>query len=235
MPTFGLITEGVTDQKVIQAIFTGIFDPEEIDIRPFLPIADNTCKHQLQNFSNWELVLAYCASPKFEEAFPFVDYVVVHIDTDQCDDPKFGVRKEREGVALSPQEMVLTVSEKLKERIGEPTWSKYQERIVFAIAVETTECWLLPLYVKGKEISKHLNCLNVLNTHLRRRDLETINPAAKRPMRYAELARPYNKRKELMKNAPQNPSLDAFVKRLEALRISLLPAETDVSGKEPPL
>ncbi|MCW3052102.1 MAG: hypothetical protein JWN14_1272, partial [Chthonomonadales bacterium] len=39
MPTFGLITEGVTDQKVIQAIFNGVFDPEEIDVRPFLPIA----------------------------------------------------------------------------------------------------------------------------------------------------------------------------------------------------
>lgn len=220
MPTFGLITEGVTDQKVIQAIFRGVFDPEEVDVRPFLPIADNTYKHQLPSFSNWELVLKYCASPKFEEAFPFVDYVVVHIDTDQCDDPKFGVPKTTEQGALLPQEMVQRVSEKLIERIGEAIWSKYQNRIVFAVAVETTECWLLPLYATDKARGKHLNCLTVLNTHLRKKNLHPINPADKTPRRYTDLAVPYNKRKELMKHAPHNPSLDDFVKRLEELRTS---------------
>jgi len=221
MPTFGLIAEGATDQQVIQAILDGVFDPEEIDTRPFLPIADQTFQHQVQNFSNWQLVLEYCASPKFEEAFPFVDYVVVQIDTDKCDDPKFGVRKEEGGQSLPIQEIITRVAAKLKDQIGQAVWDKFHDRILFAIAVETTECWLLPLYAAERDKGRHLNCLDVLNRCLRRKNRDTINPAAKKPRYYAELARPYSKRKELIKYFEENASLHHFVARLETLRVEM--------------
>ena len=216
MPTFGLITEGATDQQVIQAVLDGFFDPDEIDIRPFLPIADNTYKHQVQNFSNWQLVLDYCASPKFAEAFPFVDYIVVQIDTDQCDDPKFGVQKLEQGKLLPPGEIAARVSAKLKEKIGEAVWSLYGERILFAVAVDTIECWLLPLYAEGKGKSKTLNCLDTLNRSLRKKNMRPINPQSKEPRLYAELARPYSRRRELTKHCGENPSLAIFIERLSA-------------------
>src|SRR5256885_16999826 len=100
MTTIGLITEGVTDQKVIQAILDGFFDPEDVEIRPFLPIYDSTSQHQVESYSNWQLVLDYCSSQRFREALPFVDYLVVQIDSDKCDDPKFGVPKVRDGTSV---------------------------------------------------------------------------------------------------------------------------------------
>lgn len=217
MPTFGLITEGVTDQQVIQAILEGFFDPQEIDTRPFLPIADNTYKHQVQNFSNWGLVLEYCASPKFAEAFPYVDYVVVQIDTDQCDDPLFGVRKHNEGNLAPPDEIVARVAARLREKIDEHVWNEYRDRILFAIAVDTVECWLLPIHATGKDKPKTLNCLGVLNRFLTKRNLRPINAQSKDPRYYADLARPYARRRELIARCTENPSLAIFVERLRTV------------------
>ena len=222
MPTFGLITEGATDQQVIQAVLDGFFDPEEIDTRPFLPVYDNTHKHQVENFSNWQLVLEYCASPKFAEAFPFVDYIVVQVDTDQCDDPKFGVSKHEGGKLLPPSEIAAPVAVRLQEKIGDAVWNRFHERIIFAVAVDTIECWLLPLYAEGKAKAKPLNCLDVLNRALRKKNLHPINPQSKEPRRYEELARPYSRKRELNRHGGENPSLAVFIERLNAI----FPAQT---------
>ncbi len=218
MPTFGLITEGVTDQHVIAAILEGCFDPEEIDVSPFSPIADNTYKHAPQSFSNWELVLEYCASPKFAEAFPFVDYIVVQIDTDQCDDPRFGVQKHDEGHLLPVEEIVTRVAAKLQQQIGDAVWDMYHERILFAVAVDTIECWLLPLYVveaKGK--ARTLNCLEFLNRSLLKKNLRPINPQSKEPRLYEKLADPYSRGSELAKHGGKNPSLAIFLERVKTV------------------
>ena len=222
MPTFGLITEGATDQQVIQAVLDGFFDPEEIDTRPFLPVYDNTHKHQVESFSNWQLVLEYCASPKFAEAFPFVDYIVVQVDTDQCDDPKFGVSKHEEGKLLPPFEIAARVAAKLQEKIGDTVWNRFHERIIFAVAVDTIECWLLPLYAEGKDKAKLLNCMKVLNRALSKKDEHTINPQEKEPRLYAKLARPYSRKRVLTRHSGENPSFAIFIERLNAI----FPAQT---------
>ena len=82
MPVFGLITEGLTDQPVIVNILTGLFGVET-EVMPFLPLGDETFRNQPPSFSNWELVPKYCSSPDFEAALPWLDYVVVQIDTDR--------------------------------------------------------------------------------------------------------------------------------------------------------
>lgn len=216
MHTFGLITEGVTDQHVIQAVLEGCFDPEEIDVSPFSPIADNTYKHAPQSFSNWELVLEYCASPNFVQAFDYVSYIVVQIDTDQCEDAKFGVQKHNEGHLLPAEEIVARVAAKLQRQIGDAVWDVYHERILFAVAVDTIECWLLPLYVleaKGK--ARTLNCLDFLNRSLRKQDLRPITPDSKEPRLYKKLAGQYSKGSELAKHGNLNPSLAIFLERVK--------------------
>ena len=216
MPSFGLITEGVTDQQVIRAILDGFFDPEDVDVRPFLPIADKTYRHQTSSFSNWQLVLEYCASPKLQEALPFVDYLIIHIDTDRCDDPVFGVPKVENGKALPAHDIVTRVIANLRERIGGPTWEMCHERILFAVSVETIECWLLPLFATGNQKSKHLNCLDVLNRCLRKKNRHPINPQSKEPRYYSELSRSYARRHSLFQHCAENPSLNIFVEQLRA-------------------
>jgi hypothetical protein len=204
----------VTDQQVIRAILDGFFDPGEVDVRPFLPIADSTYRHQLPSFSNWQLVLEYCASRKLQEALPFVDYLIVHIDTDNCDDPAFGVPKVEDSKALPVREIVARVILKLQEKIGGSVWEMCHDRILFAISVETIECWLLPLFAAGNQKSKHLNCLNVLNRCLSKKNMRPINPQSKEPRYYSELSRPYSRRRDLLRHCGENPSFELFVEQL---------------------
>ena len=70
MKTFSLITEGVTDQKVLKNILIGYFDDrEEDDIRftyaqPLLDETDLANSRQASG-GGWGMVLAYCASEEF--------------------------------------------------------------------------------------------------------------------------------------------------------------------------
>lgn len=93
MPSFGLIAEGLTDHNVIKAIVEGVFGRDNADTRELVPATGSSHTHEPGQFSNWELVFDYCSSPRFKDAFPYLDYVIVHIDTDKCDDDKFGVPK----------------------------------------------------------------------------------------------------------------------------------------------
>ena len=44
-----------------------------------------------------------------------------------------------------------------------------------------------------------------------------INLQSKAPRLYADLARPYSKRREVAKHSDENPSLAIFIERLEAI------------------
>ena len=215
MPSFGLISEGATDAQVIGNIVLGLCD-EEPSFREFLPITDATQRGQVASFSNWELVLNYCASHQFEEAFQFVDFIIVHIDTDRCDDAKFGVSKQENGEPLLTRALIERVAQKLRDTIGPQVWEQYGHRVIFAIAVDSIECWLLPLYAPPNKMGKAVNCLDALNTALRRKNKSAINPDDKKPRDYDELSKSYRRAKELSKYKTKNESLAVFVEQLQA-------------------
>ena len=82
MPSFALITEGITDQIVIENILYGFVGDLEIDINPLQPLRDETDENRASNFGNWHKVLEYCSSDRFKNALQFNDFIVVQIDTD---------------------------------------------------------------------------------------------------------------------------------------------------------
>ena len=57
MLTFALITEGKTDQYVIENILFGFFDDPDILITDLIPIRDETDANRQENYSNWLKVL----------------------------------------------------------------------------------------------------------------------------------------------------------------------------------
>ena len=215
MATFGLIAEGVTDQRVIENILLGFFNCNEEDVNDIQPRADATSLHG-RTWSNWELVLDHLASPDFEQAFGFFNYVVVHIDTDTCEEPNFGVPRREDGRVLEPRELIARVADKMREKIGEEVWARHGGQIIFAVAMDSTECWLLPLYAASRKDATH-NCLHALNRALARGNKRPISPDKKEPRDYETLSRPFSKRRELQKHCSQNPSLSIFVENLEAL------------------
>jgi len=127
---------------------------------------------------NWHKVLEYCSSEEFRGAFQFNDYVVIQIDTDVSADYAVNDRDEN-GVEVSVEAMIGRVKAALIERIGNEFYSLYTNRILFAISVQSIECWLLPLFFSDKKKSKTVNCLGTLNQALKSKRQFSIDPNSK--------------------------------------------------------
>ena len=100
MTSFALITEGVTDQEVIENILFGFFG-DDIDVNPLQPPLDITDRNDPERFGGWQMALEYCGSAKFEQAFQFNEYVVIQIDTDDSQEQPFNVPHLEAGKTLS--------------------------------------------------------------------------------------------------------------------------------------
>ena len=215
MPSFSLIAEGITDQKVIENILYGFCDDPNIDITFLTPLRDETDRNRTTSPGNWSQVLEYCSSERFRSVFQSNnDYVVIQIDTDVCHDFKVSNRNE-DGEELSVEAMIERVRLFLIGRIGSDFYESYRTRIVFAIAVQSIECWLLPLVYRDDKRSKTTGCLGTLNQALIRKKSFSIDSKNKRPEYYEAVSDPYSKHKELMSLYKSNPSLNTFIRSLE--------------------
>lgn len=224
MPSFALVTEGITDQKVVENILVGFFDDLDIDIRPLQPLRDETDRNRAANPGNWHKVLEYCSSEEFQSAFQFNDYVIVQIDTDVAAD--YGVSdRDGEGNEFSDGEMYERVREKLIAQIGPEFYANYASRILCAISVQSIECWLLPLYFTDNRKSKTVNCLKTLNQGLKTKKTYSIDPDKKNPRYYEDISAEYIKHKKLMSLHASNPSLEAFIHELETVQAAANDAE----------
>ncbi len=228
MPTasFALVTEGLTDQIIIENILVGFFDDPDINVNPLQPLRDETDRHRALNPGNWHKVLEYCSSEEFRGAFQFNDYVVIQIDTDVAAD--YGVSdRDENGTEISVEAVVERVKNALIARIGQDFYDSYTSRILFAISVQSIECWLLPLYFSDKKKSKTINCLGTLNQALKSKRSFTIDPSSKNPKHYESLSIEYAKHKRLMALYPSNPSLEMFVSALERTKTPPVPIEIE--------
>lgn len=217
MPKFYLVSEGITDHRVIKYILAGYFGDVRIKIHELQPMVDKTGVEKQIGAGNWFKVLEYCGSTNFQDIFDFDEdsYVIIHVDTDVCED--YGVQKTQDGVVLSTQALIEAVSNKLIEKIGPELYERYADHFIFAIAVHQIECWLLPLYGEtATHRSKTTGCLDTLNRFLNKKFGFTIDPNKKASWKYYDKALiPYIKQKTLKKHYQQNPSLQVFVENLE--------------------
>ena len=160
------------------------------------------------------------AAGDHREALQFNDYLVVHIDTDVAEEAGYDVsRRAKDGRTLSPEELIEQVQSKLVAAMDREFYEGNAARIVFAIAVDSIECWLLPLLYDSepKKKAKTTGCLEAADLKLRRLGRPTLSKAGgKDPASYESASREYEKRRTLKKRCGENPSLDVFVKRLEA-------------------
>jgi hypothetical protein len=221
MIKFALITEGHTDQIVIKSILAGYFNRSDLVIRPLQPEIDKD-----KNSGGWTLVFDYCRSKKFQESFQSNEYIIIQIDTDVLVDSQnsnYNIpSRDDNGDELTPQHLIEKVIEKFRDAIGEDFYDKYQQRIVFAISVDSIECWLLPLYYTDSKKAKITNCLDTLNRELAKKHNFTIDANAKNPEYYREIAKQYGKHKVLMKHYQDNPSLKFFIEEIERRNIQIL-------------
>jgi len=208
MIKFGLITEGITDQIVIENILCGFYkDYDDLDeeIHPLQPPLDETdMKQEYSEFgTGWSAIFNYLSESRFKDDVLNSEYVIIQIDTDIAED--FNCSKNQ-----SIREIIECVTSKLIEQIDskEKFYQEHEEKIIFAISVHSLECWLLPLYSsKTKEIIH--NCFDKLTKEVPKASKKLkVN---KTYTHYDKLSRQFLKHKELIKITSQNSSFDIFI------------------------
>jgi len=86
MIKFGLVTEGVTDQEVISNILCGFYNNPDLFISELQPLRDETDKPPEDMYGGWGNLIEYCKSDQFKEAFQAIDYIIIQVDTDVCEE-----------------------------------------------------------------------------------------------------------------------------------------------------
>lgn len=210
MLSFALITEGITDQAVLEAILYGYYD-EEPEVNPVQPIRDATDESRQGNFAGWERVLEYCGLDIFQEALLFNDYVIIQIDTDICVHPNLNIPITEGGKDRPATDLIADMKAHIVSKIDPVIYAEFGNRIIFAISMHSLECWLLPLHINEKRnASRTKNCEEHLKNALKK-DGERCE---KDYRTYQALARGYEKRKNIDAGRTRNESFDIFLASL---------------------
>ncbi len=228
MTSFAIVAEGITDQRVIDSIISGYFgdEDEEPSVNYVQPLLDTTGEKAEPEPGGWGMVLKFLELGKHREALQFNDYLVLHIDTDVAED--FGVPHRQEGRELSVTELVERVIQRLEGIIGPEFCAEHEDRLIFAVAVHSIECWLLPLFYTDSHAHKITGCLNAVNEARRKRNQRPLSTLGRRgdgkdPQSYRDASRELTKRKRLMALHDKNPSLALFIRQLDRTVTEAIP------------
>ena len=173
---FGIIAEGYADVAVIKAVLKALIGIDGSDIIQLRPSEqfDETDLNEMQ-FSNWNLVFESCQNEDllytYFESFPEEALLVVQIDTAErgeagYDVPKPLRTKDTEWKTYSEQ-----LFSAVKEKISQIIPNAYREKVTYAIAIEETDAWLIPLFdTSHKDTAQHATPKEHLHNLIRKMD-----------------------------------------------------------------
>ena len=208
----GVIAEGVTDHRILEDILIGYFDDEEaFEYITLQPVFDTTDQSAENIQGGWGHVIKYCEShEKLNNNLLDVDFLLIQIDSDICE--KLNI--DRTG-SESPDVVVEKVKNRLIEAISIELYEAFESKIIFAIAVEMMECWLLPVHESDKKKrEKTVGCIATLNKAIQPKLKFSIDEKNKNYRYYEILSESFIKRKNLIKYYPFNPSFAIFYDQL---------------------
>jgi len=204
--SIGLVCEGKTDQILLEKILTTWTGNPELRINRLHPKSGES--------GGWSQVFKYCESEDFQDIFAANDFIIIQIDTDFMSGDGVGEKYRIDLKDLNVKETVEAFQEKIIELIGEEFYEEYSSGIIFAIAVNEIECWLLPVYFSDKKAKKNVSCIDTLNTVLPQKEGFYID--AKDDVYYRKLAKNFRKKKDIEKYAKQQESLSLFLENLQS-------------------
>ncbi|MCY2988728.1 MAG: hypothetical protein NTY19_12785 [Planctomycetota bacterium] len=229
MLKFGLVGEGPIDQTVMENILLGYFEKAEDErivnyIEPPRPLTDTP--------AGWGHVFKWLERRRYEGALQYLDYLVIHIDTDVQEEGGFDVPRAAGGKPLSVPELVDRVINRLKKEVDPAFCQANSHRILFAIAVRSIECWLLPLLYLDKKAAKITGCEESANHALRKADRNALSAGGEKFLQsYEDVSSEYRKRKRLMHLRDKNPSLELFIQQLDDLQERLIAEHLSAGGE----
>jgi hypothetical protein len=225
----GVIAEGHSDRRVIQSVLKTLKGIDGSDILSIRPKEDETDKKiqgkDVRSFSNWPIVLEECKNREtFENFFDRVGlideecYMVIQIDTAERGKEGYDVhspaRSGRVDWQTYSDELRSGVIKKLQDLIPK----EYHDKILYAVCVEETDAWLIPIwkkeavdsakYVRSKEALQQL--VSELPLKEKNKYVDTLT----KHLEYGNIGK-LLKKKILKECRRQNKSLDSFCSDVE--------------------
>lgn len=213
----GIISEGHADRAVIENILRGLTNLDSSDIIALRPIynLDETDKahRSALTFSTWSVIKEECEERELIDGFLSVedqDFVVIHIDTAEAD--QYGVKRPAKSSTYCHDLRSLVVDEInswLKEDLS--------DQILYAIAIEEIDAWILTIYEK-RDSTSSISPKEKLSRILARKDINSTSDYDN----YLKLSKPLSKDREIKKEKllDYNSSLNAF---FEEVKIKVIP------------
>ena len=210
MAKFGLITEGITDQIVIENILCGFYkNYEDLDeeIIPLEPPRDETDKQQAYSDfgTGWSAIFSYLSEKRFRDDVLNSEYIIIQIDTDIADDIKCDKTQSVDDIISCLRAKIIDEIDK-----NDSFYKENRDKIIFAISIHSLECWILPIYSQKNEVIH--KCFDKLKIEVPK--VSKKLKVNKTYSDYDKLSRIFVKHKELMKLKSKNKSFEIFIDNL---------------------
>lgn len=148
----GIIAEGHDDIVIVAQIIKKLKGIDTSDMVSILPTDayDETDIDHL-NFSNWELVLNAAENgvlmTQFLKQWEEVDPIVVfHIDTAERGSKNYNIPQPIRTKGTDYKVYSKELRDKVRAKIENMIPKDYRDKIAYAIAIEETEAWIIPVF-----------------------------------------------------------------------------------------
>ncbi len=151
----GIISEGTEDQAVISNLLKGIakeLNISELEVKPIRPDLGKSVSHLNdplhKTIGTFQGVKNSCSERyDFEDFFMDLDnqFVVIHLDTAEIEKQDFIFQKP---VKEANENYCMELRNRVIELINKWLENDYQGQILYAIAIEEIEAWVLTIYEK---------------------------------------------------------------------------------------
>lgn len=203
---FAVVGEGLTDHIVLKNLLIGFFNNKDLIVNRLRPLAKEP--------GGWGNVLAYISSEEFENSFDFSDYIIIQIDTKECEEWSRDIRNIGDDA-----EQLTAFIEQLKtvliQKIDAELYEAQKDKILFAICVHEIECWLLPFNTTHKaHIRKMVGCYGALEKICVPKGFSLNEKNYQDGKHYDILSKEMKDNKILLKKSLLHPALTLFINDL---------------------
>lgn len=220
MVSIALFCEGASEIRMLNYIITRYLG-DDFDVNPIQPKLNLSGRQT--NEGGWLEVLNHCNDEEIKNVFAANDFLIIQIDTDTCSLANYDVDVyDKNHKKVSDEVLYERVKNRLFKNISEDVQKQYANRILFAICINETECWLLPLYYENdaKKRCVTTNCIYILNQKLQAEGIGIPDKAKNTP----EAIQVYNKvlkqlkRKDIPRIAQYNYGFRKFVEQMDGIK-----------------
>lgn len=205
----GIIAEGRSDQAVILNILQGKIGIDSSEVNFLRPDLSKDATDEAK-FGGWTNVKNDCINKeKFDCYFALEgnEYIVIHLDTSEAQDYNVQRPPDRNRKTANYS---IQLRNSVIDKITEWLNNQYSDQLLYAIAIEETEAWILPIYNTSSVSFDVKKALKKTLSKLKINSRETYE-------NYLKLSKKFRSKRNLENCYSKNKSLELFCNSLDGI------------------